>query len=245
MNAELPLQNENRAVILTEDDLAVANMRTALVAFYEDRAAMYRAIMEDAELMGRTVQYLDDEGVALEYGNKCGAQEVVALQAEVRRLEAELSARNEDRKADAALVEQCHERAERLEAERDRAWRRVQAIAAEAEGYVSLIRHLPGHDDEPLKERVETVATSISTLQAEIDRLKRNATVDDLAFTSANHLAADADSRLSTLVAGVQQLEQWAKERSGQAQTIGTRLTLTECANRLTALRIAAAGEKA
>ena len=47
-----------------------AEMREALVSFYEDRAAMYRGIMEDFELMGRTVQYLGDAWVALEYANK-------------------------------------------------------------------------------------------------------------------------------------------------------------------------------
>ena len=47
-----------------------AEMRAALVAFYEDSAAFHRLIMENLELMGRTVQYLDDAGVALEYSNK-------------------------------------------------------------------------------------------------------------------------------------------------------------------------------
>ena len=50
----------------------VMEMREALVAFYEDRAAMYRSQMEDFEVMGRTVQYLDDDGVALEYAGKIG-----------------------------------------------------------------------------------------------------------------------------------------------------------------------------
>lgn len=49
-------------------------MRAELVAFYEDRVAMYRSITEDFELLGRTVQYLDDEGVALEYANKITAR---------------------------------------------------------------------------------------------------------------------------------------------------------------------------
>ena len=48
----------------------VEEKRAALVAFYEDRAAMYRSQMEDFELMGRTVQYLDDAGVALEYAKR-------------------------------------------------------------------------------------------------------------------------------------------------------------------------------
>ena len=48
----------------------MAEMRAALVAFYEDSAALYRSLMENMELMGRTVQYLDDAGVALEYSNK-------------------------------------------------------------------------------------------------------------------------------------------------------------------------------
>lgn len=49
-------------------------MREALVAFYEDRAAIYRSSMEEFELMGRTVRYLDADGVALEYANRIGAK---------------------------------------------------------------------------------------------------------------------------------------------------------------------------
>ena len=57
------------AVIATE---RTTEMREALVAYYADRAAGHRSLMEDAELMGRTVQYLDADGVALEYAKKIG-----------------------------------------------------------------------------------------------------------------------------------------------------------------------------
>lgn len=43
----------------------IVEMREALVAFYEDRAAMYRSSMEEFELLGRGVQYLGESCVVL------------------------------------------------------------------------------------------------------------------------------------------------------------------------------------
>lgn len=45
-------------------------MRQALVEFYADRVEMYQGQADDFALMGRTVQYLDEAGVRLEYADR-------------------------------------------------------------------------------------------------------------------------------------------------------------------------------
>ena len=47
----------------------------ALRAYWRDRAATAKAAMEEADLMARTVQFLDDDGVRREYRNKIGRAE--------------------------------------------------------------------------------------------------------------------------------------------------------------------------
>ncbi len=47
-----------------------ATRRSALVQHYDDKASAARAVMEEAELMARTVRFLDDDSVELEWRNK-------------------------------------------------------------------------------------------------------------------------------------------------------------------------------
>ena len=49
--------------------------RQSLEGYYADKAATFREAMEDAERMGRTVQYLDREGVELEWRGRLRRKE--------------------------------------------------------------------------------------------------------------------------------------------------------------------------
>ena len=86
-------------------------------------------------------------------------------------------------------------------------------------------------DRDSWRRVAEGLQSSLSTLQAENDRLAKEL----WAMTDSNSAHF---KRLSTLVAGVQQLEQWCDERRN-APTI---TTLGMFKERLTALRIAATG---
>ena len=50
----------------------VTCLRAALEEFYADKAAAHQAQVDDFELMKRTVKYLDDMHVKLEYTTKIG-----------------------------------------------------------------------------------------------------------------------------------------------------------------------------
>lgn len=60
-------QDEEEAHIDEQSKTPDHEKRQALVQYYADIAATARNTIEDADLMGRTVQYLESDGLDLEY----------------------------------------------------------------------------------------------------------------------------------------------------------------------------------